>query len=229
LSGLGERRQSLLADHRRATAERDDLGGRLAKARASSFVRLAEAVHAHLAELGMPKARIHLEDRVRAEPTALGTRDQEVLVCTNPGQKPGSIREVASGGEASRLMLAISAALAAVDGIPLMVFDEVDSGVGGRLGSVIGGKLAHLAVGRTVLAVTHTPQVAACGRRHYAVRKHQGDDQTVVQVTALAGVERETEIAEMLGEGAAARAQAKELLGAVQGTRPAARTKGGRP
>ena len=230
LSGLGERRQALLADHQRATVERDGLGGKLAKARAISFVRLAEAVQGHLAELGMPKARIHLEDLAQPEPTALGVRHQEVLVCTNPGQKPGSIRDVASGGEASRLMLAISAALAAVDNIPLMVFDEVDSGVGGRLGGVIGGKLAHLAVGRTVLAVTHTPQVAACGRRHYVVRKHQGDDQTVVRVASVVGAEREAEIAEMLGEGASARAQAQELLGAVP-ARPAAapRSKGARP
>lgn len=229
LSGLGERRQALFADHQRAAAERDNLGEKLAKTRAASFARLAEAVQAHLAELGMPKARIHLEDRSQPEPTVLGLRHQEVLVCTNPGQKPGSIRDVASGGEASRLMLAISAALAAVDNIPLMVFDEVDSGVGGRLGGVIGGKLAHLAVGRTVLAVTHTPQVAACGRRHYVVRKHQGDDVTVVRVSAVADAERETEIADMLGEGAAARAQAKELLGAVPAApRPAARTKGGR-
>ncbi len=212
LSGLGERRTTLVAELAQATAHRQALGQRLADARVTAFARLAEIVHGHLAELGMPKARIHLRDEPLVEPTALGLRRQELLVRTNPGQEPGTIREIASGGEAARLMLALSATLADSDHIPLMVFDEVDSGVGGRLGAVIGAKLARLATGRTVLVVTHTPQVAAFGLRQYAVRKHQGDDQTVVTVESLAGAARQAEIAEMLGGGANAAAQAKELL-----------------
>ncbi len=212
LSGLGERRAVLVAELSDATAGRDACGRQLAEARVAAFARLAEGVHGHLAELGMPKARIHLLDQPLTEPGVHGPRRQELQVCTNPGQDPGSIRDIASGGEAARLMLAISAALAEADNIPLMVFDEVDSGVGGRLGLVIGGKLARLAHGRTVLVVTHTPQVAACGRRQYVVRKHQGDEQTVVRVDAVVGEEREGELAEMLGGGVPAQAQARELL-----------------
>lgn len=212
LNGLGERRTALVADLAQASAQRQALGQRLAESRSAAFAKLAEVVHGHLAELGMPKARIHLRDEPLAEPTAVGIRRQELLVRTNPGQEPGTIRDVASGGEAARLMLALSATLAAADHIPLMVFDEVDSGVGGRLGAVIGAKLARLATGRTVLVVTHTPQVAAFGLRHYAVRKHQGDDQTVVMVEQLAGAARQAELSDMLGGGAGAAAQAQELL-----------------
>lgn len=214
LSGLAERRSQVATQLSAARTERAALGARLAQSRRTAFVRLATAVHELLAELGMPRASIQLfEESVQiSEPTLHGTVRQELQVCTNPGQKPGSIREIASGGEASRLMLALSAAMASSDRIPLMVFDEVDSGVGGRLGAIIGAKLARLGQGRTVLVVTHTPQVAAYGLRQYAVRKHQGDDQTVVEVKELANIEREMEIAEMLGGGAAATVQARELL-----------------
>ena len=216
LSGVGERRTRVADQLQAATAERSALGARLAQSRREAFVVLAKTVHVLLGELGMPRATIQLSEpqghRESGEPTIHGTVRQELHVCTNPGQKPGSIREIASGGEASRLMLALSAALASADRIPLMVFDEVDSGVGGRLGTIIGAKLARLGQDRTVLVVTHTPQVAACGLRQYAVRKHQGQDQTVVEVLEIAAAERESEIADMLGGGAAAMAQARELL-----------------
>jgi len=215
LAGLDQRRSVLVTEVATAGAERQVLGTQLADSRRAAFARLAVAVHALLAELGMPRATIALaedEPLTDAEPTQHGVVRQELRVCTNPGQRPGSLRDVASGGEASRLMLALSAALAASDPIPLMVFDEVDSGVGGRLGSIIGAKLARLGQGRTVLVVTHTPQVAACGVRQYAVRKHQGVDQTLVEVREIASSERETEIADMLGGGAGAAVQARELL-----------------
>ena len=214
LSGLAHRRAQLATQLASAKIQREALGAQLAQSRRTAFVRLSKAVHELLGELGMPRASIQLAEAIDGvyEPTINGTVRQELQVCTNPGQKPGSIREIASGGEASRLMLALSAALATSDGIPLMVFDEVDSGVGGRLGAIIGAKLARLAQGRTVLVVTHTPQVAACGLRQYAVRKHQGTDQTVVEVKEIASAEREAEIAEMLGGGAAAAVQARDLL-----------------
>ena len=214
LAGLAGRRTQIATQLATAQAERTSLGDRLALSRRTAFVRLSTAVHELLGELGMPRASIQLAEATAgaSEPTIHGTVRQELQVCTNPGQKPGSIREIASGGEASRLMLALSAALATSDGIPLMVFDEVDSGVGGRLGAIIGAKLARLGQGRTVLVVTHTPQVAACGLRQYAVRKHQGADQTVVEVKEIASAEREAEIADMLGGGAAATMQARELL-----------------
>jgi DNA repair protein RecN (Recombination protein N) len=211
LTGLDERRETLRADLARLTAERATAGTKLATARAKAFKKLAAEVHAHLADLGMPKAQISLSEET-GEPTALGTVQQSFAVCTNPGSRPGSLRDIASGGEAARLMLALSAALAAVDPVPVVIYDEVDSGVGGRLGAVIGGKLAQVARGRSVLAVTHTPQLAACGQRHFQVRKIQGEGETQVHVTALEGTTRLAEVADMLGGGAPAMAQARSLL-----------------
>ena len=212
LRTAGERREGVVKALFEACKQRLRVGAELATARRTAFERLALAVHEHLAELGMPKARLTLVESEIAVPTRHGTCQQAFQVCTNPGQQPGSIRDIASGGEASRLMLALSAALANSDQMPLLVFDEVDSGVGGRLGVAIGGKLARLATGRTVLAVTHTPQVAACGHRQYVVRKHQGEASTTVSVAPVAGDLRVAEIADMLGGGAAALSQSRSLL-----------------
>jgi DNA repair protein RecN (Recombination protein N) len=215
LDGSAERRVELERKIAEAVAQRAARGAELAARRTKGFVRLAKEVHGHLADLGMPKARLTLTEAALTEPTACGTVAQEFLVCTNPGTAPGSIREVASGGEAARLMLALAATLAKVDPVPIMIFDEVDSGVGGRLGSVIGAKLAALGIGRTVLAVTHTPQLAAAATRQYLVRKDQGEHATTVTVNQIAGAAREHEIADMLGGGSAALSQARAMLAGV--------------
>nr|MBA3686833.1 DNA repair protein RecN [Planctomycetota bacterium] len=211
LDGLGERRERVAADRVAAEAERQRVGAALGQARAKAFTRLAKAVHGELAELGMPKARLTLLDET-AEPSALGLRRQEFLICTNPGQAAGRLATVPSGGEAARLTLALAVALAEHDRTPVLVFDEVDSGVGGRLGALIGAKLAAIARGRTVLAVTHTPQLAAAASRQYVVRKNQGDRKTTATVAEVAGEARMAEIADMLGGGTAAVGQARALL-----------------
>ncbi len=216
LANLDRRVEDLQRDLAALDVLRGEIGARLADLRRKAFGRLAKEVHRHLADLGMPKAAIRLhEDGEGAN--ALGTVRQSIEVCTNPGQPFGSIRDVASGGEAARLMLAISAALAAADGIPVIVYDEVDSGVGGRLGAVIGAKLAHLAQGRTVIAVTHTPQLAASGSGHFRVRKDQGKAETSVSVEELTGDSRLEEIADMLGGGEPALAQARSLMQVANG------------
>ena len=212
LDGSEERRTDLGKRLARAVANRRSCGAELATKRTKGFIKLAKVVHAHLADLGMPKARLTLGESALPEPTAHGCIAQEFLVCTNPGTAAGSIRAVASGGEAARLMLALAATLAEVDRLPIMVFDEVDSGVGGRLGSVIGEKLAGLGIGRTVLAVTHTPQLAAAASRQYLVKKHQGENETTVTVALLEGERREREIADMLGGGKAALTQARAMI-----------------
>jgi DNA repair protein RecN (Recombination protein N) len=213
LEGLDGRRERLRADLSESQRERARLGKRLAKERAVAFGRLAGELAVHLAELGMPKTKLSLSQDELSEPGPQGTVRQEMLVATNPGLPPGRLGEIASGGEAARLSLALAVVLAEHDRIPVLVFDEVDSGVGGRLGTVIGAKLASLGRDRTVIAVTHTPQVAAMAHRHYAVRKLQGDDETMVQVTEIAGDKRVAEIAEMLGGGKAALGQAKTMMG----------------
>ena len=218
LEDLDGHRERLAQELAVASEDRASLGKRLAVARRKAFKRLQQAVHAELAELGMPKARLELAETRSTEPGPLGTVAMEWTVRTNPGMPGGPLRTVASGGEAARLTLAVATALAAADDTPVLVFDEIDSGVGGRLGAVMGAKLAALAEQRTVLVVTHMPQLAAAAARHYVVRKEQDDQQTMVRVQALAEKERLGELADMLGGGRAAQAQAKALLaGATAG------------
>jgi DNA repair protein RecN (Recombination protein N) len=212
LSTIGERRQAQAQELAVSTAERLRLGTKLAQARTQAFAKLAKDVHGHLRDLGMPKAVLSLSEEAQATPSAAGTVRQEFLIQTNPGSAAGRLGDVASGGEAARLTLALAEAFAEQDPIPVMVFDEVDSGVGGRLGAVIGAKLARLARSRTVLAVTHTPQLAAAAHRQYLVNKQQGQRQTKVTVAELDNDARVKEISEMLGGGKAALEQARSLM-----------------
>ncbi|MBA3707196.1 MAG: AAA family ATPase [Planctomycetes bacterium] len=212
LSSIGERRSKTAGDLAAATAERASIGKSLAKKRTDQFAKLSKSVHGHLSDLSMPKAKLSLTEEELSEPGPLGSVHQEFLVRTNPGMPEGKLRDIASGGESARIALALAEALAEQDRMPVLVFDEVDSGVGGRLGAVIGAKLAHLARDRTVLAVTHTPQLAAAAERQYLVRKQQGDKETRVAVCEISGAERLREISEMLGGGRAALDQAKALL-----------------
>ena len=212
LEGLDARRAEAQKGLTAARADRERVGRALAKARAAAFACLAEAVHRELADLGMPKARIALDDGADPRPSEHAFLPQQLLVATNPGLPPAPLGEVASGGETSRLMLALTVAAAEHDRTDVLVLDEIDSGVGGRLGAAIGAKLAHLGRDRTVMAITHTPQLAAAADRHYVVRKHQEDHATRTTVTELTGTDRRDEIADMLGGGKAASAQAQALL-----------------
>ncbi len=212
LSDLDGRRDRLQADLASARSQAVDLGVALAKARREAFAGLAKAVHAVLADLGMPKARISLGERPLPEPGPDGSVAQEFAICTNPGFPAGSLAEIASGGETSRIALALAAVLSAQERTPVLVFDEVDSGVGGRLGTAIGSALRRLSKGRTVLCVTHSPQIAAVADRHVVVRKHQGKAETHTGVEELTGDSRGAEIADMLGGGQKALEQARALL-----------------
>lgn len=213
IEGLDARRDSLRQELEAAVAKRVALGADLAKARRVAFKELSTGLTRELTDLGMPKAKVTLAERPLETPGPYGSIQQEIMVATNPGLPPDRLGAVMSGGEASRLSLAFAIVLAQHDRIPVLVFDEVDSGVGGRLGIAIGEKLATLARERSVLVITHTPQVAALATRHYTVRKIQHDDATEVQVAEVTGRERLQEIAEMLGGGKAALGQAKVLMG----------------
>lgn len=213
IEGLDARRDSLRQELEAAVAKRVALGADLAKARRVAFKELSTGLTRELTDLGMPKAKVTLAERPLETPGPYGSIQQEIMVATNPGLPPDRLGAVMSGGEASRLSLAFAIVLAQHDRIPVLVFDEVDSGVGGRLGIAIGEKLATLARERSVLVITHTPQVAALATRHYTVRKIQHDDATEVQVAEVTGRERLQEIAEMLGGGKAALGQAKALMG----------------
>jgi DNA repair protein RecN (Recombination protein N) len=137
------------------------------------------------------------------------------LVSTNPGQAPGPLAKIASGGELSRLMLALKVVLSRGSPVPTLVFDEVDSGIGGATAAAVGDRLARVAGERQVLVVTHSPQVAARGAQHLRVAKAVRGGRAETRVEPLMGEARREEIARMLaGERVtdAARAAADSLL-----------------
>lgn len=163
---------------------------------------LAQSVQALIAELGMGGGRFEVELETVADsrsPQANGAERAEFLVSANAGQLPRPLRKVASGGELSRISLAIEVATLGVDAVPTMVFDEVDSGIGGAVAATVGARLRALGETRQVLCVTHQPQVAAAGHAHYRVSKAARDGMTQSSVQVLDADGRVGEIARMLG------------------------------
>ena len=161
-------------------------------------------------------SRIEPIDAERPDPQ--GGERVEFLVAANPGQPPRALRKVASGGELSRISLAIEVAALGLDAVPTMVFDEVDSGIGGGVAEIVGQKLRALGAKRQVLCVTHLPQVAAQGHAHYRVSKAASEGVTQSAVQSLDAKQREEELARMLGGvemTREARAAAKRLLSDV--------------
>jgi len=210
---LAEREAAVAA----ARASYQHAADRLSAARADAAAKLERAVAKELPPLRLDRARfvVSLTRRAEAEWGALGVDSVRFLIATNPGQEPGPLVRVASGGELSRLMLALRVVLSGGGEIPTLVFDEVDSGVGGATAAAVGERLARVAERVQVLVVTHSPQVAARGTAHLRVTKSTGRTRTVTQVAALNARERREEIARMLaGERVtdAARAAADDLL-----------------
>lgn len=149
------------------------------------------------------------------EPQAGGAENADFLVSANPGMPLRPLRKVASGGELARISLAIKVATIALDDTPVLVFDEVDSGIGGAVAEIVGRKLRQLGQRRQVLCVTHLPQVAACAHQHYRVSKMKTETSTESQVEALSREGRVDELARMLGGvdiTKATRAAAADLL-----------------
>ena len=189
----------------------------LGKARARAGKALSKATTALIAELGMGGGRfdIAFEPVESGRPDPQGAERVEFLVSANAGQPPRPLRKVASGGELSRISLAIEVAALGHDAVPTMVFDEVDSGIGGATAEIVGQKLRALGDSRQVLCVTHLPQVAAQGHAHYRVSKAASEGVTQSAVQQLDARQRQEELARMLGGvevSTEARAAAKRLL-----------------
>ncbi len=205
----------------------DALACKLTRARKRAARALAQAICRELASLGFLQTQFEIALRPSGERLTLpgdevlkvsasGAERVEFLLAANPGEPLKPLAAVASGGETARLMLAFKAALAAVDPVPTLVFDEIDQGVGGRAGLVVGRRLKALADYHQVLCVTHLPQVAAFADQHLAVTKHTVRRRTQTAVRSLVGEERVEELASMLGAvSAAGRASARELLEAA--------------
>ncbi len=212
-----ERLQRLDGDIAAATARWREAADILRAAREQAATALSAGVTALIAELGMGGGRfeIALESIEAPRPDPTGGERAEFLVSANAGQPPRPLRKVASGGELSRISLAIEVAALGLDAVPTMVFDEVDSGIGGAVAEIVGQKLRALGERRQVLCVTHQPQVAAQGHAHYHVSKAEAAGMTQSAVRRLDEKARQEEIARMLGGvevSREARAAAKRLL-----------------
>ena len=171
---------------------------RLTAARKQAAVRFEQDVQAQLSFMDMPNVRL----AVSIEPTALtsmGGDAVEFLIASNPGEPPKSIAKTASGGELSRVMLALKSVLAQVDDIDTMVFDEVDSGISGRAAAKVGTLMRRIAAKRQVLCVTHLAQIAACGHTHLLVSKSVADGRTYTAVEVLSEDARLQELARIMG------------------------------
>ena len=189
----------------------------LTKARARAGERLDNAMSSELEPLKLGKARFitRIESLPETEWSEHGQDKVAFEVSTNPGVPPGPLSKIASGGELSRFMLALKVVLAQADPVPTLIFDEVDSGVGGAVAAAVGERLAGLAESVQILTVTHSPQVAARGNHHWRVSKAIEDGGTRTQVDVLAGTNRREEIARMLAGARVtdeARAAAESLL-----------------
>jgi DNA repair protein RecN (Recombination protein N) len=227
LDGDDERVARLREERESLRSELSDLATRVSAARTEAARRFAEAVGDELGALAMPNARLIVEVRRRAAPGGLvvggqavafgpvGIDEVEILFAAHAGATPRPLERGASGGELSRLMLAVEVVFAGADPVPTFVFDEVDAGVGGKAAVEVGRRLARLARNAQVLVVTHLPQVAAFADRHLQVVKTEDGRVTSSGVVTLDGAGRVLELSRMLAglEGSAtARAHAEELL-----------------
>ena len=201
-------RERLRAEEAERRAALEAAAARLRDARSGAADRLAAAVNTELPPLGLPSDAFG----VALEPVESGPSGGDRVLFTfapNPGEPPRPLSRIASGGEASRLALALKVVLAAADNTALLVFDEIDAGVGGRNASALGERLHALSRFHQVLCVTHLPQVAAWADAHVVVGKRVDRERTTTEVRVLAGDERAVELAAMLaGEGAGAEAHA---------------------
>ena len=188
---------------------------KLSEMRLAAAKKLAKAVDALLPPLGMPDGDFSVSLISRDEPVAEGAEDVEFRVTLNVGHEDRPLARVASGGELSRVMLALKTILARVDQVPTLIFDEVDAGIGGRVGLQVGDTLRRVAREHQVFAISHLPQIAARAHHHIVVAKGAKGGVTTADISVLEGTSRVNEIARMLGgdpESKVSRAHAKELL-----------------
>lgn len=217
LRGADTRLQALAGEIDRAAAQWQAVATTLSASRATAAKALSETTTTLIGELGMGGGQflIEIEPHAAAKPDPNGAERVEFLVAANAGQPPRALRKVASGGELSRISLAIEVAALGLDAVPTMVFDEVDSGIGGAVADIVGQKLRALGEKRQVLCVTHLPQVASKGHAHYRVSKAPVEGMTQSAVEKLDARAREEELARMLGGvevSKEARAAARKLL-----------------
>ena len=189
---------------------------KLSQNRSKSIKNSEKQVDEILMQVGMPNARIHLEQTVLTDLGKDGKDQITLLFSANAGQAPAPVGKIASGGELSRLMLAIKSIMAKHTALPTLIFDEIDTGISGETALRVGDVIGHLEKNMQVLCITHLPQIASKGHAHYFVYKHEGKGKTTTGIRRLSAPERVDAIAEMLSgknPGSSALENAKDLLG----------------
>ena len=206
--------EALRQNAERCEAAYHEAAQRLSAQRRQGAAKLADETCAHLQKLAMKGARFHIE-LLPSAPGAHGLEQVQYQVAANKGNPLRPLNKAASGGELARISLSLQVAASRYTQVPTLIFDEVDTGVGGGVAETVGRALRSLGARHQVLAVTHLPQVAACGEQHWQVRKNSEGEQTVSSIRVLSAEERVEEIARMLGGEtltATTRSHAAELL-----------------
>ncbi|GIV84684.1 MAG: DNA repair protein RecN [Candidatus Roseilinea sp.] len=204
--------EALQQQAQQLTREIAEISSELSGARQEAATRLAQGVEAELQDLRMGSARFAVQITPQ-EPDATGADHVEFMIAPNAGEGLKPLAKIASGGETARLMLALKATLSLADNTPTLIFDEIDQGIGGRIGTVVGQKLWRLARAHQVICITHLPQLASFGDAHFKVEKIQRHGRTMTAVRPLDRKARLEELAQMLGTtGKAGAAGAAQLL-----------------
>lgn len=201
LENYEQRAANLEQEVQQALAHYHDASVVLHDQRLQQAKKLAAQITDNMRQLGMPGGQVVIEvtPLMQAAPSATGHDKIEFLVSANPGQSPKPLHKVASGGELSRISLAIQVITAQRSGVPTLIFDEVDVGIGGGVAEIVGKLLRRLGQQRQVLCITHLPQVACQGEQHLQVSKTIGENHTETRIMLLDEPQRVTEIARMLG------------------------------
>jgi DNA repair protein RecN (Recombination protein N) len=229
ITHAGERIQELESEEGRLLDRLGGEGTALSQKRRQQAERMGRAIESELSDLQMSDTRFDVDFQMRPDAAgvsladgqrvafdASGLEHVEFLIAPNPGEGFKPLAKIASGGETSRLMLALKNVLASADQIPTLIFDEIDQGIGGRVGVVVGQKLWRLAQKHQVLCVTHLPQLAAFGAQHFHVEKLVEEGRTITRLRQLSGQNRLEELAQMLGGISEGTLQsAREILTAV--------------
>lgn len=213
ISHASERMQELHSLEKDLLPVLSQQGQSLSHSRHVAAQKLKDVLEIELADLRMPEAHFEVDFQQSQDPDGVPLPDGrqvafdangldriEFLIAPNPGEGLKPLVKIASGGETSRLMLAIKNVLARADRIPALIFDEIDQGIGGRVGAIVGYKLWHLARLHQVLCITHLPQLAAFGEQHFQVQKQFQEDRTITIVNELNDEARIKELAQMMGE-----------------------------
>jgi DNA repair protein RecN (Recombination protein N) len=191
--------ERLVKEIENVRAQMNSAGEALRKLRAKAAPKLSEHIRRNLRDLGFRQSEFEAKLSALEEPRPNGFDSAELLFSPNPGEPLRPLRAIASSGEISRLMLAIKSALAAHDAIPLLVFDEIDTNVGGEIAHAVGAKMRTLGRDHQVICITHLPQVAATASSHFVVTKDVARRRTFSDLHEVSGKARQEEIARMLG------------------------------